>query len=205
MSTETTERVAGSSGGSILTRKTGPLANWIWMAILLLAALVFSLWKRNKSAPNDNTDDTADSTLDNQNPPPVFILPQNPQPAVPITINVPGQPVSSLPVPPPPIRTPPSAPPTGSKPPSTNPPPASKPPPKPTAPQYEQVTVTAYTSKNPAWNSTLWGIAKHYGYGSASNNYLAIINDPRNAALKTKIKGNPKNLPKGATVWVRKR
>lgn len=200
MSTETTQGVAGSNGGSILTRKTGPLANWIWMAILLLVALVFSMWKRNKSAPdaNANTDDTADSTLTNQNPPPVFILPQNPQPTVPINITIP-------PATQPPPTTPPGAPPVGTKPPSTNPPPVPKPVPKPSAPAYDKVTVTAYTKTNTRWDSTLWGIAQHYGYGNAGNNYLAIINDPRNAALKTQIKGDPHKLPKGATVWVRKR
>lgn len=195
---EDTHGDAGSHGGSILTRKTGPLPNWVWMAVLLLVALVFSLWKRNKGGnANDNTDDTADSTTDdsltNQTPPPVFILPQNPQPAVNVTIND--------------TDTPSSAPPSGSKPPATNPPPTSKPPARPAPPHYDPVTVAGYTSKNPAWNSTLWGIAKHYGYGSAQDNYKAIINDPRNSGLKKKIGGDSlsaaKKLPKGATVYVR--
>jgi len=200
MADDTTQSSAGSHGGSILTRKTGPLPNWVWMALLLLGALVFSMWQRNKdAAANDNTDDTADSSIsepNNQTPPPVFILPQNPQPTVPVnvTVNNPAAPA-----------TPPTAPPSTPKPPPTTPPPAPKPPPKPAAPVYVAVKVVKYTTKNPPWNSTLWGIAKQYGYGAASNNYAAILNDPKNAALKKKIGGNPSKLPVGATVYVKKK
>lgn len=197
MAAEDTDGSAGGNGGSILTRKTGPLPNWVWMSILLLVALVYSIWKRNRAAANENTDDTADSSistdLNNQNPPPVFILPQNPQPTVPVNVVVNNP------------ATPPSAPPLGTKPPPAHQPPKPQPPVKPSTPTYAAVKVSKYTSKNPPWNSTLWGIAKHYGYGAAGNNYLAILNDPKNAALKKKIGGDPKKLPIGATVYVKQR
>jgi hypothetical protein len=180
---------AGQHTGSILTRKTGPLANWIWMAILLLVALIYSLWKRNKAgAADENVDTTVDDSLDNQTPPPVFILPQNPQPSV--IINNGG--------------TTPSAPAGTTKPPVTTKPPIPTAPSKP-AVAYDTVKVTKYTTKNPPWNSTLWGIAKHAGYGSAADNFKAILNDPKNAALKKKIGGDPKKLPVGATIYVRRK
>lgn len=190
------EQTAGSSTGSIWTRKTGPLPNWMWAAIALLLALVYALWQRNRSAASSEgpSTDTADDTLDNQTPPPVFILPQNPQPTVPVNVTVNNPP-----------GTPPPAPPVATKPPPTQTPPKPSAPTKTPAVAYDQVGVVAYTSKNPPWNSTLWGIAKHYGYGSAADNYKAILNDPKNAALKKKIGGDPKKLPKGATVYVRRK
>lgn len=191
---------AGGSSGSILTRKTGPLPNWVYMALLLLVALMYSLWKRNRSGADVNAVEEGPSEESglpgDQTPPPVFILPQNPQPTVPVNVVVNNP------------ATPPTAPPTGTRPPVQLPP--RSPQPKPSAPAkpavaYDKVTVTAYTSKNPAWNSTLWGIAKHFGYGSKSDNWKAILNDPKNAALKAKIKGDPKKLPKGAIVYVRRK
>lgn len=191
MALDDTEGSAGSHSQSIFLRKTGPLANWIWMAILLLAALVFSLWRKNKSAAAAPADATVDDTLPNQSPPPVFILPQNPQPTVPVNVTVNNP------------STPPSAPPVATPLPSVNPAPTPGPPAKPTTGQYVPVTVAKYTSSNAPWNSTLWGIAKHYGYGGSGSNYVKILNDPKNAALKKKIGGNPRNLPIGATVYVR--
>lgn len=183
-------------GGSILTRKTGPLANWIWMAILLLVALVYSLWKRNKASADTNTDGpTVDDTLGNQTPPPVFILPQNPQPSVPITINVPGSGTGATPSP---------APPGAVKPVPSAPPKIPAPPPKSTAAAYWVVTVDKYTSKNPVWNSTLWGIANHSGYGAKSDNWAAIWNDPKNAALKKK-RGTPAKIQPGDKIYVLKK
>lgn len=63
------------------------------------------------------------------------------------------------------VRTPP----WGSGPPPLTPiqvPPAPVPSPAPvtpTAPAGQFVTVVRYTTPNPPWNSTLWGIAQHYG------------------------------------------
>lgn len=204
---ETTEGPAGRDGGSILTRKTGPLANWIWMALILLVALGFSMWRRNaQQSPDANVDTTVEpaTTLDNQTPPPVFILPQNPQPSVPINITVPTPtPVTPTPANPTPTPvTPPSAPPVAVKPPPAAP--IGKPtaPPKPSVPQYAVVTVSKYTSKNPPWNSTLWGIAKNYGKGEKSNNYVSIWDDPKNAALKKK-RGKPTSVQPGDKIYVR--
>lgn len=101
------------------------------------------------------------------------------------------------------IPRPPTDPPP-SDPPPTNPPP-SDPPPKPSPPPtYYSVRVAKYTTKNPPWNSTMWGIAKHYGYGSASNNYLPIWNDSKNAALKKK-RGTPDKIQPGDIVYVKKK
>lgn len=215
---ETTEGSAGSNGGSILTRKTGPLANWIWMALILLLALGFSMWQRNRQqTPDANMDTTVEpaTTLDNQTPPPIFILPQNPQPSVPINITVPTPtgptpvtPTTPTPVTPTPSNptptptTPIGAPPVAVKPPPTAPAPKPAPPPKATIPVYATVTVAKYTSKNPPWNSTLWGIAKHYGKGGASNNYTSIWDDPKNAALKKK-RGKPTSIQPGDKIYVR--
>lgn len=189
-----------SSGGSILTRKTGPLANWVWMALLLLVALGFSLWQRNKAAvePDANVDTTTtDTALDNQTPPPVFILPQNPQPTVPVNVVV-NNPANPAPA------TPPAAPPVAVKPAPTNPAPTPKPPAKPAPASYATVTVSKYTTKNPPWNSTLWGIAKHYGYGATNTNFNSIWNDPKNAALKKK-RGQPTKIQPGDKIYVKLR
>jgi len=180
----------GPKSGSIFLRKTGPLANWIWMALLLLLAVVYSMWKKNKAGAADNVDTTTDDTSDdltNQTPPPVFILPQNPQPSV--IIN---------------NTTPPGAPPVATKPPPTTTPPKPTAPTKTPAVAYTQVKVVAYTSKNPPANSTLWGIAKANGYGSTSTNYAPIWNDPKNAALKKK-RGSPTKIQPGDVIYVRKK
>lgn len=198
------EPSGGGGAGSIFLRKTGPLANWVWMAILLFVALIYSLWKRNRADANAVEEGPAEEDTGlpgDQTPPPVFILPQNPQPTVPVnvTVNNPAAPAT----PKPPVTTPKPAPPAASKPPVT------KPAPKPSAPakpaiSYAAVKVAKYTTKNPPWNSTLWGIAKQNGYGAASKNWAAIWNDPKNAALKKK-RGSPEKVQPGDTVYVRKK
>jgi len=180
----------GPLSGSLLTKKTGPLANWIWMMIILLVALVYAMWKKNRAAATPDAP-AVDDTLDNQTPPPVFILPQNPQPTVPITIvNNP--------------TTPPTAPPSGTGTTPTTPPPKPGPPAKPKADDHWVVTVSKYTTKNPPWNSTVWGIAQHSGYGSASNNWASIWKDPRNAGLVAKRK-TPGNIQPGDKIYVKKK
>lgn len=181
-------------GGSILTRKTGPLPNWVYMALLLLVALMYSMWRRNKDAANaveEGPGEDVDYVPGDQTPPPVFILPQNPQPTVPVNVvvNNPG--------------TTPSAPPAGGKPPATTPKPKPSAPTKP-AVAYDKVTVAKYTSKNAPWNSTLWGIAKHAGYGSQGGNWHSIWNDPKNAALKKK-RGKPEKIQPGDIIYVRRK
>jgi hypothetical protein len=182
-----------AAGGSILTRKTGPLPNWVWMALLLLVALIYSFWQRNRAAEVPLEEDNGPSVENvpgDQTPPPVFILPQAPQPSVtvPVTVNTPAP-----------------APPAAGRPtPPVTPPKPAAPVPKPAAPAYQTVSVAKYTSKNPPWNSTIWGIAKQYGYGAAANNWSSIWNDPKNAALKAKRK-DPKKIQPGDKIYVRKR
>lgn len=81
--------------------------------------------------------------------------------------------------------------------------PSPRPSPPPTAPaSYATVTVAKYTSSNPPWNSTMWGIAKHYGYGSASNNYSPIWNDSKNAGLRA-LRGRPDLIRANDKVYVK--
>jgi hypothetical protein len=63
------------------------------------------------------------------------------------------------------------------------------------------VTVAKYTSSNPPWNSTLWGIAKHFGYGAGSNNWTSIWSAPQNAALVARRK-NPKYIQANDQIFV---
>lgn len=190
------EETNGGGGGSILTRKTGPLPNWVWMAIILLLALIYSMWKRNSAGPIAEEQDgpVVEDYPGNSTPPPVFILPQNPQPTVPVNVvvNNPGAPT-----------TPPPAPPVGTRPTPPAAPPA-KPKPPPISATHWVVTVDTFTKKDPKWNSTLWGIAEHSGYGKSSNNWSTIWNDPRNATLK-KLRGKPENIRKGDKIYVRKK
>src|SRR3990172_5197926 len=216
--TQPTDGGGGGGALSIFKRKTGPLANWIWMALLLLIALGYSLYKRTRAASDPNAVEEGPSEESevpgDQTPPPVFILPQNPQPSVPVNVTV-NNPVGPRPVTPlPPIvpstpnkpTTPTPAPPVGSKPvtplPSVQPKPSA--PSKTPAATYDAVKVVAFTKSNPAWNSTLWGIAKNKGYGAASKNWESIWNDPKNAALKKK-RSDPAKIQAGDVVYVRRK
>jgi hypothetical protein len=106
-------------------------------------------------------------------------------------------PIGAAPPPPPPVTPPP---PTKPKPPPVTKP-APKPAPKPPAPAYIAVKVAKWKSPNPPWNSTISGIAAHYGYGG---NWRAVWNDARNAALRAK-RGAPERIRPGDTVYVKKR
>lgn len=86
--------------------------------------------------------------------------------------------------------------------PTPDPDPDPTPTPTPTPTAYVTVKVAKYTSTSPPWNSTMWGIAKHYGYGSASGNYVPIWNDAKNAALKA-LRKDPKLIRAGDTVYVK--
>lgn len=104
-----------------------------------------------------------------------------------------------------PTPTPTPTPPPDKRPPPTpTPTPVPRPaPPKPSPPAgYVQVTVAKYTTVRPPWNSTLWGIAQHYGYGSSAGNYLTIWNDARNVQLKA-LRKDPKAIRPGDVVWVK--
>lgn len=193
---------AGTSSpraGSIFLRKTGPLANWMWMALLLLLALVYSMWRRNRAAAaavdTEQTEPVTEPLPGDQTPPPVFILPQSPGPTVPININLPP-------------GTPPPAPPGGGRPGTPRPTPPRPTPPAHPAVSYTAVKVARYSDPpgpaGPAWNSTLWGIAKQYGYGASGSNWQPIWNDPKNAALKAR-RGKPESIQPGDTIYVRRK
>lgn len=89
----------------------------------------------------------------------------------------------------------PPVPPTPPKPPAPKPPPAPAPAP---APSYYAVTVVKYTSSNPPWNSTVSGIAGHYG-----KSWQTVWNDAKNAPLRT-LRGKPELIRPGDIVYVRK-
>jgi hypothetical protein len=164
--------------GSFLTRKIGPLATWIWMALVLLVVLGFSLWQRNKQTTAAAMTTTS---VPDQTPPYViqnFITDTDDTPAAP--------PVGGRPGPPPVHGGPP--PPGGGTPPP-NPPPYTG----------QWVTLAKYTAKNPPWNSTLWGIAKQLL--GAGKRWGDIWNASQNAQLKSRRK-DPKNLQPGDRVWV---
>jgi LysM repeat protein len=57
-----------------------------------------------------------------------------------------------------------------------------KTPAKPAKPKYPTVTVAKWTAKNTPWNSTLSGIAAHYGTTAAA---LAKLNGIKNENLIT--------------------
>lgn len=86
-----------------------------------------------------------------------------------------------------------------TNPPPTNPPPTKPPPTTPTpTPSYYAVTVVKFTSGNPPWNSTVSGIASHYG-----KSWTAVWNDAKNAPLRAK-RGKPELIRAGDIVYVRK-
>lgn len=69
----------------------------------------------------------------------------------------------------------------------------------PPVPAKSYVSVSVVRFANPApWNSTISGIAQHYGYGG---NWQAVWNDSRNAALRAK-RGVPEKIQPGDIVWV---
>lgn len=84
----------------------------------------------------------------------------------------------------------------GTPPPTPTPDPTPTPKPVPAA--YVSVTVKKYTTANPPWQSTISGIAGHYGKSAS-----AVWNDPKNAALKAKRKQQNLIRP-GDVVYVKK-
>lgn len=87
---------------------------------------------------------------------------------------------------------------TSAAPASTPKPTPGKPAPKPV---YDTVTVTHFTTHNTPWNSTISGIASHFGYGA---NWQAVWNDPKNLGLRSKRK-QPDKIQAGDKVYVKKK
>lgn len=79
-------------------------------------------------------------------------------------------------------------------------------PPKTTTPAapaatYSAVKVVKFTTSNPPWNSTISGIAAHYGWGS---DWESVWSDPKNASLRAKRK-SANLIQAGDTVYVKKK
>jgi hypothetical protein len=188
---------------SFIMQKAGPMPVWAWGLAGLGAAVAYYSWKKNKAATAQATSST-DPTLigGDQTPPVVFqnyttvlntdndVPPGSGRPHPPVHVPVPplppGRPIPS-----------PSPPPTGGGGPIKTPGvPAT---PAPAAGTW--VTVAKYTTQNPVWNSTLWGIASHFGYGNSSTNWSAVWNAPQNAALVSRRK-QPTSIQPGDSIFV---
>jgi nucleoid-associated protein YgaU len=188
--------------GSIVKEQVGPLPMWGWMGLGLGAALAFSVWRKNKAKAAQATQDAA---------PPVDLIGGDQRPPIvfqdyttvntPITFPPGGgrlHPPSPAPVPTPaPAPTPTPTPTPGPvSPPTPVPQPPSTPPPQPAG---QWVTVSRWTSTNPPWNSTLWGISSHiYGNG---NLWPSVWGNPNNAALVARRK-RPELIQPGDRIFV---
>lgn len=189
--------------GDTFRKKYGPLPMWAWMGLGLGVALAISVWNKNKKGtPSDEAPADPISYELPGNLPPSYSFPINttvinsppaggrdgppgpagpPGPPGPVPGPVPAPTPTPVPVPPKPVPAPPR--------------------PVPAPPPGQYVTVAKYTSKNPPWNSTLWGIASHlYGNGKSWNR---IWTAPQNAALLRK-RGKPEAIQPGDKIWVPK-
>lgn len=150
---------------SFLTRQVGPWPLWAWMSVATGAGLLYYHFKGGSTSGS-----VSDTTV---TPPSIWqIYPPNPisgsnPPASsqqPILVSEPvtASPPTTVghPAPPTPVGSHPKPPASkGRK-------PTESLPHKKTTKQ-NVVTVAKYTTKNPPWNSTLWGIAQHeYGNGA---------------------------------------
>lgn len=171
---------------SIIWEKKGPLPVWAWALLVLLLALGWSVWRRNRTEGEAaNVVTGSDEPLPgDQSGPPVFIVP----PATPPAINVP------ITVQPAPVTVPAAPPGGGSAPPSTGP--ITKPPtPKPAPPKGGYVTTTTYPDRTAPKESTLWDIAYTWLPQGASQ-WGMIWNHPLNKDLKKK-RGAPEKIRPG--------
>lgn len=75
--------------------------------------------------------------------------------------------------------------------------PAPAPAPVPSSPG-KIVRVTKYTSNNPPWDSTVWGIWQHY---QTTPSWEAIWNHPLNAPLRA-LRGDPHNIHANDLIFV---
>lgn len=184
----------GGGGGGIggaLRQKLGPFPTWAYLVFVTVILLGYYLYKKHKSgsssSSSSNTNGQAlpgEATGAQNVPDYVFQSTTNiEEPPESNTISIGNPPVS-----PPPPTTPPPKSTTPSK-------PAPKPPPKSTTPpskgqKYATVTVTKWTASNTPWNSTLSGIAEHYGVkgGYAALAKLNGISNPNLIYPGQKIK-----------------
>ena len=108
----------------------------------------------------------------------------------------------TTPTPTTPKPTTPAKPATPAKPSTPKPATPAKPAPKPTTPakpayRHERVVVKKYTTKNPPWQSTISGIAGHYGVSVS-----AVWNDPKNASVKRR-RGAMNKIRPGDVIYVK--
>jgi len=168
---------------SFFQTRWGPLPVWAWGLLGIGAAIAYRAWQANKDA-QATTGQTVTAPADTT-PGPVYqeYLTVN----TPVTVP-PGQG----------RQEPPGGPASGTDSGAAAPPrpPAPAPPTAP-APAGRYITVAKWTASNTAWNSTISGIASHFGVKS----WQSIWNDPHNAALKSRRK-DPKLIQPGDKVWV---
>lgn len=180
-----------SGGKGFLTRQYFHLPMWAWIAIGIAATMMIRSYMTTKSGTQSTTSttDTGNGTNGNGTPPNIFFLPQGAggtvaPPQVSVTINrqpgnggtsgTPGTPVSNHP----PIG--------GSGGPAITPVPGNVPPVGPATPaqKYQTVTVERWPGNSSGglagWDTTLWGIANHFG---TTVDQLAQLNNISNPNL----------------------
>lgn len=141
-------------GGNVLTQRLGPFATWVWLLFATIAILAYAFLGKKKTAAQQ-AQATAGQSVAAQQVPDIIIQNQEGNETEPAP--QPGTVPPSAPTPPtgpsiPPVR-PPVRPPVSSG--------GGTGPKKP--PAYRIVQVARWNDENPPWNSTLYGIAQHYG------------------------------------------
>lgn len=171
---------AGGGFGGALHQKLGPFPTWIYLLVITIGLFAYYLVSKHK-AGNGSSGATSgqaqpgEVTGDQNVPDYVFQNTTNVvEPPESNTISITNPPVS-----------PPSAPSTPKPP--TAPTPTPKPPAKTTTPpskaqKYTTVTVVKWTAQHTPWNSTLSGIADHYGVKGGYQT-LAKLNGIKNPNL----------------------
>ncbi len=167
--------------GGVFTGKLGPLAGWQWLALITLAGLAWYYLssRRQASAQAAQASTGTAPSVPSQDVPQFVIQNTFPLPPyAPSTGTTQPAPTTTTPAPSPEPTPAPTPTPTPPRPtPVTHTPAVSK-------PTGHTVTVAKWTSKHAPWNSTISGIAAHYGI----RNWQSVWNDPHNAALKAKRK-----------------
>lgn len=184
----------GTSGPGVmeaLQSRMGPLPVWAWLGIVTVLALVYVQFYRGKSGAPMAEDEGIDreSSIASEDVP-QFIV-QNQLPPITPAITLPPVNVDVD------VHSP-TAPANAGTTTSPKPVDPTKKKNAAKAPQYRQVKVAKYTTKNPPWNSTISGIASHYGI----KNWLTVWNDPKNAALRRARSNKPKLIQPGDIVYV---
>lgn len=170
--------------GSIIWQRKAGLPVWAWGGIALVLVLVIVWWRGRGQADANSTTTGDEDVPGNQTPPPVFIVPQAPNPIIttPITVTVP------------------EAPPGGGRP-GPPPVPPGMPPPAPTpAPPGGYVSVSKYPDKTAPREDTLYDIAQSW-LPAGANQWKQIWTHPLNADLVRKRKA-PEKIQSGDKLFV---